>query len=101
MLTVLFALAPLVAGEIFGDLRSGDTYLEDVPLQLTCGSEVVEARTDREGSFRLRTKATGKCRLAITWRDESPAIDVVVFARPTRYRLVVEQKDGKYVLKRV
>jgi hypothetical protein len=101
MLTLLIALAPLVAGEIFGDLRSGDQYLAEVPIQLTCGSEVVEAKTDKEGSFRLRTKATGKCKLAITWKEETPTIDVVVFARPTRYRLVVEQQDGKYVLKRV
>jgi hypothetical protein len=101
MLTLLLALTRLAGGEISGDLRSGDQYLAEVPMQLKCGAETVEGKTDKAGSFRLRGNATGKCRLQITWNKQSLGVDVVVFEKPTRYRLVVEQQDGKYVLKRV
>lgn len=101
MLALLIALVVSPPGEIFGDLRSGDTYLAEVPLTLTCGDAKVEGKTDQAGSFRLRTTATGKCRLTVAWKDQSAGIDVVVFERPTRYRFVIEEQDGKLVLKRV
>jgi hypothetical protein len=101
MLTLLLALTRLAGGEITGDLRSGDQYLSDVPVKLTCATDTVEARTDKSGSFRLRSKEAGKCRLAVTWKDQSSAVDVVVFDKPTRYRLVAELVNGKLVLKRV
>ncbi|HEV8355595.1 MAG TPA: hypothetical protein VGQ17_02400 [Gemmatimonadales bacterium] len=101
MLTLFLALTRLAGGEISGDLRSGDQYLADVPMQLKCGAETVEGKTDKAGSFRLRGNSNGKCRLQITWKEQSLAVDVVVFEKPTRYRLVVEEQAGKYILKRV
>ncbi len=99
MLILLWSLL-LPPGEIFGDIKLGDDYLSDAAITLTCGPEKVAATTDSAGSFRLKTKATGKCRLEVAWKDQTPAVDVVVFARPTRYRLVLEEKEGKYVLRR-
>ena len=101
MLAVLLTVARLATGEIFGDLRSGDQYLADVPVQLTCGTETVETKTDKAGSFRLRSKAPGKCSVQVTWKGQSPSVEVVVFEKPTRYRLVVEEEKGKLVLNRV
>lgn len=101
MMILLLSLISLPPGEIFGDIKSGDDYLSEAAITLTCGADTVTAKTDSAGSFRLRTKATGKCRLGVAWKEQAPAIDVVVFERPTRYRLVLEEKDGKYVLKRI
>lgn len=101
MLALLLALAPLAAGEIFGDLRAGDGYLADVTLTLTCGADTVSAKTDKEGSYRIRTSGSGRCTLTAAYKDQSPSVDVVVFERPTRYRLLLEQVDGKWILKRV
>lgn len=101
MLALLIAMAPLVSGEIFGDVKSGDTYLAAADVELTCGTETVAAKTDSVGSFRIRAKATGKCRFTLKWKDQTPTVDVVVFDRPTRYRIVLETVDGKFVLKRV
>jgi hypothetical protein len=99
------ALATLAAGapvgEIFGDVRLGDKYLADAQVQLKCGEEVAKAKTDSSGSFRLSVKGTGKCALSITHQNQTPSIDVVVFDKPARYRLVLELKDGAYVVKRV
>jgi hypothetical protein len=95
------ALAAMLSGEIFGDLRSGETYLTDVPVSLVCGAHVVEGRTDRQGSFRLRSPVSGKCRFQVTWKEQTAATDIVVFERATRYRFVIEAHDGTLTLKRV
>ena len=101
MFTLLIGLAPLMAGEIFGDVRMGETYVADVPIKLTCGADVVEGKTDNTGSYRVRTKASGKCQLQVTYKDQKPTVEVVVFEQPTRYRLMLEDQKGTFVLKRV
>jgi hypothetical protein len=101
MLTLWFALVPLAAGEIFGDVRLGESYVADVPITLTCGTESVQAKTDSTGSFRIRTKGSGKCQLQVAWKDQKPTVEVVVFDQPTRYRFVLEDQKGTFVLKRV
>ena len=63
--------------------------------------EKVEAATDKAGSFRLKTAGSGKCTLTVTYKKQSPSVDVVVFERPTKYRFIVEEAAGKLVLKRV
>ena len=96
---VLAVRAPV--GEIFGDVRLGEKYLSDLPVELKCGDEVVKGTTDKSGSFRLSTKTSGKCAFSITYESKTSSVEVVVFEKPARYRLVVEAKDGSYVLKRV
>lgn len=98
MLTLLI-VAPLF-GEIFGDVKSGTSYIPAAEMTLTCGTESVVAKTDSVGSFRIRAKGKGKCTLLVKWKDQAPTIDVVVFDQPTRYRLLLEEKDGKWALKR-
>lgn len=100
---LLFALAAFAAppSTIFGDLRLGEKYLPGVELTLTCGAESVTGKTDAAGSFRLTVRTGGKCQLTVHYEKETPAIDVVAFEQPARYRLVLEPKDGKYIVKRV
>jgi hypothetical protein len=97
---ILLVKAP--AGEIFGDLKLGEKYLPDVPLELKCGEETVTAKTNDAGSFRLAVKgAGGACNLTATYSGQTtPPLNVVVFSKPTQYRLTLELKDGKYALKR-
>jgi hypothetical protein len=100
LLTILsLSAAPL--GGIYGDLRLGDKYLADVQITLTCGEATAEAITDAKGSFRLTVKGQGKCRVSVTYQDQTVGLDVVVFSKPARYRLILEEEDGKYLLKRV
>src|SRR5262245_13356707 len=94
-------LAMPFSGEIFGDLRLGDNYLGNTKLELKCGDEVVKGQTDSTGSFRLTAKASGKCSLTVTHDGQTASVDVVLFDKPARYRLVLESKDGKLTLRRV
>lgn len=104
MLTLLLTSLSLAAapfGGIYGDLRLGDKYLADVKVTLTCGEATAEATTDVNGSFRLTVQGEGKCRVGVSYEGQTPSVEVVVFAKPARYRLVLERAEGKYVLKRV
>ncbi|NUQ13029.1 MAG: hypothetical protein HUU26_12015 [Gemmatimonadaceae bacterium] len=101
MLALGVALAPPPAAEVFGDLRIGDQYVADAALELTCGEETVKGRTDATGSFRLSAKSLGKCRLTVTHDGQTPAVDVVLFEKPARYRLVLERKGDTWTLRRV
>jgi hypothetical protein len=87
MFPLLVSLVTFAApGEIFGDIRQGETYLAEVPVVLTCGAEKVDGKTDKQGSFRLKTTGAGKCTLSVTVNKQSPS---------------VEEVGGKLVLKRV
>ncbi len=100
LVTTVFAAASMLSG-ITGDLRLGEKYLALIPVQLKCGTEVVEGKTDAAGSFHLTAKGGGKCQVSVTYEKQTAALDVVLFDQPARYRLQLELKDGKYVLKRV
>jgi hypothetical protein len=104
MLTVLLTSLSLTLptpGGIYGDLRLGDKYLADVKVTLTCGDATAGATTDAKGSFRVTVQGEGKCRVGVSYEGQTPSVEVVVFEKPARYRLVLEQVDGKYILKRV
>lgn len=95
------AVGFLMRGEIYGDLRVGDKYVADTKLTLTCGTESAEATTDKQGSFRITVKGSGKCKVTAAYEKQTPSVEVVLFDQPARYRFVLELVDGKYVLKRV
>lgn len=101
MILALAALLAMPVAEVFGDLRVGEQYVAEAALELKCGDEVVKGKTDASGSFRLSAKASGKCRLTVTHDGQSPAVDVVLFEKPARYRLVLEKKGETWTLRRV
>ena len=88
-------------GEVFGDLRIGEAYVKEAALELKCGDEVVKAKTDSTGSYRVAAKASGRCTITVTHEGQSPSVDVVVFEKPQRYRLILEKKGENWTLRRV
>lgn len=103
MISAFMTLAAgfLMRGEIYGDLRLGDKYVADTKLTLTCGTESADATTDKQGSFRITVKGSGKCKVTAAYEKQTPSVEVVLFDQPARYRFVLELVEGKYVLKRV
>ena len=105
MIPTVLTIAVLAWGssvaEVSGDIREGETYIAEAAIELQCGADTVRGKTDKSGSFRLTTKATGKCALSVIHKGNTASIDVVVFDKPSKYRLVLEMKDGVYILKRV
>jgi hypothetical protein len=102
LVVVLGALAlGASAGEVFGDLRVGENYVKEAALELKCGDEVVKGKTDVNGSYRLTAKGSGKCTISVTHEGQTASVDVVVFEKPSRYRLVLEKKGDTWTLRRV
>ena len=89
------------AGEVFGDLRVGEDYVKEAALELKCGEEVVKGKTDASGSYRLTAKASGKCSISVTHDGQTASVDVVLFEKAARYRLVLEKKGDTWTLRRV
>jgi len=88
-------------GEVFGDVRVGEEYVKEAALELKCGTEVVKGKTDTNGSYRLTAKGGGKCTISVTHDGQTPSVDVVVFDKAARYRLVLEKKGEDWTLRRV
>ena len=88
-------------GEVFGDLRVGEDYVKEAALELKCGDEVVKGKTDSTGSYRLTAKASGKCSISVTHDGQTASVDVVLFDKAARYRLVLEKKGDTWTLRRV
>ena len=99
MASALALAAPV--GEVFGDLRVGEEYVKEAALELKCGDEVVKGKTDANGSYRLTAKANGKCTISVVHDGQTASVDVVLFEKAARYRLVLEKKDDKWTLRRV
>ncbi|MGE5237061.1 MAG: hypothetical protein ACM3O7_11995 [Acidobacteriota bacterium] len=99
---VLLVAVPSLAaaGEIYGSIKeAGKPVKEGVKVEVVCGGEKVAAETDKFGAYRLFAKEQGKCTLTVAVGDEAPSIEVRSFEDSARYNLILEKKDGKYVLR--
>lgn len=105
MMTMLMLIGALTTGaavsEVFGDVRVGEEYVKEAAVELKCGTEVVKGKTDASGSYRLSAKASGKCTIVVTHDGQSPSVEVVLFDKAARYRLVLEKKGDSWTLRRV
>lgn len=99
MISALVATAPV--GEVFGDVRVGEEYVKEAALELKCGEEVVKGKTDANGSYRLTAKASGKCTISVAHDGQNASVEVVVFDKAARYRLILEKKGEAWTLRRV
>ena len=98
---LLVAAPSLVgAGEIYGSIKeAGKPVKEGVKVEVACGEKTVAGETDKNGAYRLFAQEEGKCTLTVRIGDEAPWIAVHSFEDSARYNLVLEKKDGKYVLR--
>lgn len=99
VISALATAAPV--GEVFGDVRVGEEYVKEAAVELKCGDEVVKGKTDASGSYRLTAKASGKCTIGVTHDGQTPTVEVVLFDKAARYRLVLEKKGETWTLRRV
>jgi hypothetical protein len=98
LLLVGIALLGGRRGEIYGTVRLGKQYLAGVPVTVTTASGAVSDTTDKFGAYRLFVKETGKCTLTVSYEKQAPTLEVVSVGDAVRYRLVLEEANGKYTL---
>jgi hypothetical protein len=57
-------------------------------------------KADKVGSYKVMVKAEGKCTLTVHVGKQTAAMEVFSYKEPTRYDLLVEEKDGKLAVRR-
>jgi hypothetical protein len=103
--TAVFGLIPWSAtgaGEIYGTLTEGGRPVgEGVEVQAKCaGATYPPVKTDKSGSYHLAIKETGKCALTVKYKQQAPTLEVASYEDGVQVDLVLEHKDGKWVLRR-
>ena len=99
---ILLVAAPALvgAGEIYGSIKEGGKPVkEGVKVEVACAGKTVAGETDKNGAYRVFAQDEGKCTLTVRIEGEAPSIAVDSFEDSARYNLVLEKKDGKYVLR--
>jgi len=104
ILIVLLACVPSFAfgGEIYGTLtEEGRSVGPNAQVEVTCaGKTYPRNTTDQYGSYRLYVQETGKCTLKVHYKEQSPSTEISSYEKSVRYDLVLEKKDGQYMLRR-
>jgi hypothetical protein len=104
MLIVLLVCVPtfVFGGEIYGSLtEAGKSVGGGAQVEVTCaGKTYPRNTTDQYGSYRLFVQEQGKCTLKVHYKEQSPSTEISSYQSSVRYDLVLEKKDGQYVLRR-
>ncbi len=98
LLAGLFLLGGATRGEIYGTLRMAKQPLAGVPITIASAAATVVDTTDKFGAYRLFVKESGKVTLTVRYKDQSPTLTINSGGDPVRYRLVLEEANGKYTL---
>lgn len=103
------------AGRIFGDVKvAGKPAPEGVLITVQPVAPAGDKKdappppaapidsvvTDKVGSFKVVVKKEGKCTLTVHLEKKTATLEVFSYKEPTRYDLLVEEKDGKLTVKR-
>jgi len=66
-----------------------------------CGDKVYPAaKTDKTGTYHVAVAEKGKCSLTLTYKGQSPSIEVASYDEGVQVDLVLEAKDGQYAARR-
>jgi hypothetical protein len=98
----LLGAALVHAGEIYGTVTEGGKSVgEGTAVAVRCGDKTYPAvKTDKSGTYHLTVAEKGKCTLTLSYKGQSPAIEVASYDQGVQVDLVLEAKDGKYSARR-
>ncbi len=101
------------AGRLFGDVKvSGKPAAEGMLITVqaapkpaaekekVAAAPVDSVKTDKVGSYKVMVKNEGKYNLTVHLGKQIAVLEVFSYKEPTRYDLVVEEKDGKLTVRR-
>ena len=111
LLIVAVAVTGANAGKLFGDVRKGDKPVAAgvlITLQPAAregdkgeaAGPIDSVMTDKVGSFKVTVKGEGKYMLTVHDGKQKAVLEVFSYKEPTRYDLVLEEKDGKLTVRR-
>lgn len=109
---VVAAASSASAGRLFGDVRMGDKPLPEgalITVQAAAkpadkgkadAAPTDSVTTDKVGSYKVMVKGEGKYTLTVHLGKQTAALEVFSYKEPTRYDLILEEKDAKLTVRR-
>jgi hypothetical protein len=98
------------AGRLFGDVKKSDKPVaEGVLITLQAAAKPGEKAstapvdsvvTDKVGSYKVMVKGEGKYTLTVHLGKQKAVLEVFSYKEPTRYDLILEEKEGKLIVRR-
>ena len=100
------------AGKLFGDVKKADKPVaQGVLITLQAVSAKPEDKgastgpidsvlTDKVGSYKVAVKGEGKYVLTVYMGKQKGTLEVFSYKEPTRYDLILDEKDGKLAVRR-
>jgi hypothetical protein len=96
-----FAAVPMIlAGNVYGTIRSMNAPVQGASVSMTCGKESVPGKTDADGVYRLFVRATGACQLVVDIPGRRLTAPVYSYDRPTAYDFDVMCQGNNCVLQK-
>ena len=112
LLMVVAGVTTASAGRLFGDVKmGGKPVAEGVLITLQAAPKTPDSKepnpapidsvvTDKVGSYKAMVKTDGKYTLTVYLGKQKGVLEVFSYKEPTRYDLILEEKDGKLTVKR-
>lgn len=101
IIVVIVTSTVAFAGEIFGGLKEKNVAVaKGTKIEVTIEKKTYTAETDEFGSYRLFVPEKGKCVFRVYYQKQEPTFDIFSYDKSTRYDFLLENQDGKYVLRR-
>jgi len=97
---VVVGAMPVLAGNIFGTVFEKSQAAKGVTVTVKCGTNSYQAQTDADGSYSVRAEETGRCSLAVNYKEQTPEAEIFSYDQPTRYDFDLVDSGGKYALKK-
>ena len=114
LIVVALGASSASAGRLFGDVKVGGKpapqgMMITVQAVAKAAAEGEKAappapidtvETDKVGSYKVVVKSEGKCNLTVHMGKQTAVLEVISNKEPTRYDLIVEEKEGKLTVRR-
>jgi hypothetical protein len=108
LLLITMAATAAFGGRLFGDVKRADKPVPGVLITLQAAAKegdttpgpIDSVLTDKVGSYKIVIKGEGKYNLTVHEGKNKAMLEVFSYKEPTRYDLILEEKDGKLAVRR-
>jgi hypothetical protein len=101
LLALTVCAASTFGGEIYGTIKEGERPVgKGVKLEIKTAAQVYSAVTDDFGNYRVVVAETGKYAITVQFNGQPISCEIQSYSTPVLFDLAIENKDGKYSLRR-
>lgn len=101
LLALILCAASSFGGEIYGTIKENGTPIgKDVVVTVELAGKSYPKSTDEFGSYRIFVTEPGKCTVKVAFKGQTISSEIESYSTPVRFDLAIENKDGKYSLRR-